>query len=59
MTTLWCGYYEGNEKSRRVQEKCGFTFLRMDKDRPCPMLNETRNEVISRITKQEWLENRA
>ncbi len=21
---LWCGYYEGNEKSRRVQEKCGF-----------------------------------
>ncbi|NCC67234.1 MAG: N-acetyltransferase [Clostridia bacterium] len=57
MTTLWCGYYEGNEKSRRVQEKCGFTFLRTEKDKPCPMLNETRNEVISRLTKQEWLEN--
>lgn len=21
---LWCGYYEGNERSRRVMEKCGF-----------------------------------
>ena len=27
MTTVWCGYYEGNEKSRRVQEKLGFTYL--------------------------------
>ena len=24
MTTIWCGYYDGNEKSKRVQEKCGF-----------------------------------
>ena len=23
---LWCGYFEGNDKSRRVQEKCGFTY---------------------------------
>ncbi len=23
--TIWCGYFDGNEKSRRAQEKCGFT----------------------------------
>ena len=23
---IWCGYFEGNEKSKRVQEKLGFTF---------------------------------
>ncbi len=23
---LWCGYFEGNERSARVQEKCGFTY---------------------------------
>ena len=21
MTTIWCGYYDGNKKSKRVQEK--------------------------------------
>ena len=24
MTKIWCGYYDGNTKSKRVQEKCGF-----------------------------------
>lgn len=23
-TGIWCGYYDDNEKSKRVQEKCGF-----------------------------------
>nr|WP_277072713.1 GNAT family N-acetyltransferase [Segatella oulorum] len=23
-TTVWCGYYDGNKKSKRAQEKCGF-----------------------------------
>lgn len=23
-TAMWCGYYDGNEKSKRCQEKCGF-----------------------------------
>jgi ribosomal-protein-alanine N-acetyltransferase len=23
---LWCGYYEGNGRSQRVMEKCGFTY---------------------------------
>jgi len=23
---IWCGYFDGNEKSKRVQEKCGFHY---------------------------------
>lgn len=25
-TAVWCGYFDGNEKSKRVQEKCGFVY---------------------------------
>jgi len=24
MNKLWCGYFDGNEKLKKVQEKCGF-----------------------------------
>ena len=27
---VWCCYYEGNERSKRVQEKLGFTYVRTD-----------------------------
>lgn len=26
MRAVWCGYYDGNDKSRRVQEKLGFAY---------------------------------
>ena len=28
LKTIWCGYFEGNNKSKEVQEKCGFKFLK-------------------------------
>ena len=32
LNRMWCGYFEGNEKSRRVQEKCGFRYHHTNKD---------------------------
>lgn len=52
---LWCGYFEGNERSKRVQEKCGFTYQYTIKDKECPLLNDIRVEHISSITKQQWI----
>ena len=26
MSKVWCGYYDGNNKSKRVQEKVGFQY---------------------------------
>ena len=54
LKTLWCAYYDGNEKSRRVQEKCGFRYHHTKKDVPCPLINKVLTEHVTRITKEEW-----
>lgn len=54
MKTIWCGYYDGNEKSRRVQEKCGFTYHHTCPDVPVPLLGETRTEHTKVLTKEDW-----
>lgn len=51
---IWCGYYEGNVKSRRVQEKCGFQYHHTEENVPCSMLDEARTEHFSCITKEQW-----
>lgn len=47
LTCLWCGYFEGNEKSKRVQEKCGFVYDRTEQYVPCSMIDEKRTEHIT------------
>ena len=55
---VWCAYYEGNDKSRRVQEKCGFEFARREENRPCSMLDEYRNEIVNVISRESWQERK-
>ena len=52
---IWCGYFEGNTKSKRVQEKCGYTFQRIEKDIPWTLMNDIRTEYITCITREEWV----
>ena len=54
-SALWCGYYEGNEKSMRCQEKCGFRFHHIEADVPCELMGDVRTEYFTRLTKDEWL----
>lgn len=56
MTKIWCGYYEGNEKSKRVQEKVGFKYQWTTEDVDVPLMNEKRTGHVSCITKEEWSE---
>ena len=51
---VWCGYHEGNDKSRRVQEKCGFTYHHTEEDKPCSQLPERRTEHFTRMTRAQW-----
>lgn len=51
---LWCGYYEGNHKSKRVQEKCGFRYVTSQENVYLPLLNEYRTERFTRLTKSGW-----
>ena len=54
LETLWCGYFDGNEKSRRVQEKCGFVYHHTNKDLYWKMMDDIRTEHITRLTRKEW-----
>ena len=54
MTAVWCGYYDGNVKSRRVMEKCGFRFHHTEEGKMSP-LGDVRTEHFMRMTKEEWL----
>lgn len=47
MKRLWCGYFDGNEKSRRVQEKCGFKYHHSNKDIEWKIMKDIRTEHIS------------
>lgn len=54
LNALICGYFEGNEQSRRVQEKCGFTYWRSVENKPVPALGRSVTEHYTRITREEW-----
>lgn len=55
---VWCAYFDGNEKSKRVQEKCGFTYHHKNKDIVCYLLGETRTEHVTCITREQWQKQR-
>ena len=42
------------EKSKRTQEKCGFTFHHTEKEVYCLLMGETRTEHFNRLTKTQW-----
>ena len=54
MTAVWCGCYDGNAKSKRVQEKLGFVHHHTCDQVPVPLLNEVRVGHTSRLTKAMW-----
>lgn len=54
MKKVWCGYYEENEKSRRVQEKCGFQYQRTNENVDVSLLHEKRTEHVNLLTRERW-----
>lgn len=54
MNTIWCGYYDGNSKSKRVQEKTGFIYHHTCNDGQVPLLNEVRVCHINYMTRKQW-----
>lgn len=54
MQKVWIGYYEGNEKSKRLQEKCGFKFQWKSEDVDVPLMHEKRTGFVNAMTKSDW-----
>ncbi len=48
---LWCGYFDGNDKSRRAGEKCGFRYDRTQRMH-WPLIGETMTQHITRLAKE-------
>ncbi len=44
---IWCGYFDGNEKSKRVQEKCGFIYHHTNRDIHWKLMDDIRTEHVT------------
>ena len=55
MQKVWCAYYDGNEKSKRVQEKVGFRYRWTTPDVDVPLMGEKRLGHVNCISKSDWL----
>lgn len=55
LNKVWCAYFEGNNKSKRVQEKLGFVFDKIEEDFYVTQLNETKRTYVSQLTRENWL----
>lgn len=55
LEAIWSGCFDNNLQSKKVQEKCGFTYQYTQQSQLSFLDNEERTELVSRITRQEWL----
>lgn len=56
---LTCGYYEGNERSCRVQKALGFVYDHKAENTPVPLLHDVRTEIWQVLLKSMYLQNLA
>ncbi len=51
---VWCGYFDENEKSKRVQEKLGFVYQWTSDNVPVPQMGELRKGHVNLMTREHW-----
>ena len=54
LSAVWCGYYDGNDKSRRVCEKCGFKYHHTNYNVVSP-LGDRRTEHFHLMSKADYM----
>ena len=54
MSKVWCGYYEGNAKSKHVKEKVGFKYQWTTEGVDVPLMHAKRTGHVNAMTKEEW-----
>lgn len=58
MKRIWCGHYDGNVKSRRVQEKLGFVYHHKSEGIELDLLGEIRTGHVMLLTLEDWQKSR-
>ncbi len=51
---LWCGYFDGNIKSKKAQEKCGFVYSHTNENIYWPLMDDFRTEHITCLQREDW-----
>ncbi len=54
VNAVWCGRYDNNDKSRRVQEKLGFVYHHTTEGLLVSQLNEIRTGHVMLMTRETW-----
>lgn len=54
-SAMWCAYFDGNEKSKRCQEKCGFVYHHTEENKACELMGDVRTEHFNYLTKEQWV----
>lgn len=57
LSKAWCGYFDGNEKSYRVQTKCGFTYHHTNESVHWKLLDKILTEHVTCLSKEDWQNN--
>lgn len=52
---IWCGYFDGNKNSKRVQEKCGFVYHHTNENIHWELMDDIRTEHVTCMTKEQWV----
>ena len=53
LETIWCNHYDGNTRSRRVIEKCGFRY-QFSRETDVPLMGERRLTHFFALTPPQW-----
>lgn len=51
---IWCGYFDGNTKSKRAQEKCGFVYHHTNENIQWKLMGDIRTEHVTCLTRADW-----
>ncbi len=51
--TIWCNHYDGNERSRRVMEKCGFQY-RFSREEWVELMGQRRLTHFHALCREDW-----
>lgn len=54
MKKVWSAYYDGNDRSKRVQEKLGFHYDHTETDTEVPLLDEVRTLHVNKLTREAF-----
>lgn len=57
LARIWCGYFEGNGRSRRVMEKCGFSYDHTNKDILWKLTGQTCTQHVMLLERRAWKES--